>query len=94
MKLVSQNTRQLAKDLDLNEADAVIMELKSKLYRQAAQAIKKSKKSHEQIGEKIGTSRARVTRISNMGENSVSIELLVKIIVTLENRLPLRLKAV
>ncbi len=89
---ISKEAKKIANDLGLTEADAVIMDLKSKLYTQAAKAIKKSKSSHEQIAKKLGTSRARVTRISNMGENSISIELLVKIIVTLNKKNPIQLK--
>ena len=69
------------------------MELKSKLYEHAAKAIKSAKDSHEEIAEKVGTSRARITRISNHGENSISIELLVKIIVALEHKIPFKLIA-
>ena len=90
---ISKQAKQMAEDLGLSEADAVVMELKSKLYSHAAQAIKKSKLSHEKIAEKVGTSRARITRISNMGENSISIELLVKTIVALEKKVPFRLTA-
>lgn len=90
---ISKEAKQLAKDLDLSEADAVLMELKSHLYEYAAQSIKKSKLSHEEMAKQIGTSRARITRISNMGENSISIELLVKIIVTLEKKVPFKLSA-
>ena len=89
MKL-SNSTKQLAEDLGLSEADAVVMELKSKLYSLAAKSIQKSKLTHEEIAQKIGTSRARITRISNLGENSLSIELLVKIIVTLDSKVPLK----
>jgi len=85
MKL-SKEAKALAKDLGLSEVDAVVMELKSKLYQLAAKSIQNSKLTHEAIAEKVGTSRARITRISNLGENSLSIELLVKIIVALENK--------
>ncbi len=90
---ISKEAKKMAEDLGLTEADAVIMDLKSKLYSQASKAIKNSKISHERIAEKLGTSRARVTRISNMGESSVSIELLVRIIVTLNKKNPIQLKA-
>ena len=90
---ISKEAKQMAKDLGLSTADAVIIEIKSTLYKQAALAINKSKDSHEKIAEKIGTSRARITRISNMGENSISIDLLIKIIFVLENKVPFRLTA-
>lgn len=87
---ISKNAKQLAKDLGLNDAEAVVMEIKSKLYESAQDAILSSKLTHESIAEKIGTSRARISRISKMGENSISIELLVKIIVTLDEKVPFK----
>lgn len=90
MRSISKQARDLAHELGLSDAEAAVMELKSQLYQQASQSILKSKLTHEQIAVKIGTSRARITRIANFGENSLSIELLVKIIFVLENRNPLR----
>ena len=46
---ISRHARKLAKDLELNDADAAIMELKSLLYERAAQAIQQSGESHEAI---------------------------------------------
>lgn len=89
MKL-SKQAKALAEDLGLNELDAAVMELKAKLYQQASTSIQKSKLTHEAIAKKVGTSRARITRISNLGENSLSMELLIKIIVALENKIPLK----
>ena len=89
MKL-SKQAKALAEDLGLNELDAAVMELKAKLYQQASASIQKSKLTHEAIAKKVGTSRARITRISNLGENSLSMELLIKIIVALENKIPLK----
>jgi predicted XRE-type DNA-binding protein len=87
---MSKQAKALAADLNLNDAEAAVMELKSQLYQQASKSILKSKLTHEEIAKKLGTSRARITRISNLGENSLSIELLIKIITTLEHRMPLK----
>lgn len=87
---INKQAKALAADLNLNEAEAVVMELKAQLYQQAAKSIAKSKLTHEDIAKKIGTSRARITRIANLGENSLSMELLVKIIVTLDHKIPLK----
>ena len=87
---MSKRTKELAANLNLNDAEAAVMELKFQLYQQASKSILKSKLTHEDIAKKIGTSRARITRIANLGENSLSIELLIKIITTLENRMPLK----
>jgi len=89
MKL-SKRAKELASDLNLNDAEAAVMELKAQLYQQAAKSIAKSNLTHAEIAKRIGTSRARVTRIANLGENSLSMELLIKIITSLTNKIPLR----
>jgi len=87
---MSKQAKALAADLNLNDAEAAVMELKSQLYQQASKSILKSKLTHEDIAKKIKTSRARITRIANLGENSLSMELLIKIITTLEHKIPLK----
>jgi len=92
MKL-SKAAKQLAEDLGLNDVDAYMMELKANLYKRSADLIKASKKTHEEIAKSIGTSRARINRISNHGENNVSIELLIKLITTLEGKPVIKIAA-
>jgi predicted XRE-type DNA-binding protein len=87
---LSKQAKQLAADLNLTDAEAAVMELRAQLYQQAAKSIGKSKLTHEDIAKKLGTSRARITRIANLGENSLSMELLIKIIVTLDHKVPLK----
>lgn len=90
---INKQTKQMAKDLGLTEADAVVMQMKSHLYEVACEAINSSELTHEAIAKKVGTSRARISRVSKMGENSISIELLVKIIVVVDQKLPFRFTA-
>jgi len=90
---ISRQARKIANDLELSDADAAIMELKALLYERAALAIQHSGDSHEAIAKKLGTSRERITRISNRGENSISIDFLLKLLVVLEKRVPFRLVA-
>ena len=92
MKL-SKNAKRLAEDLGLSEVDAYVMELKAKLYSRSSELIKSSKLTHEQIAKQIGTSRSRINRIANRGENNVSIELLIKLIATLEGKAAIKLAA-
>lgn len=87
----NKHAKALADDLNLNDAEAAVMELKAHLYQQAAKSISKSKLTHEAIAKKIGTSRSRITRIANLGENSLSVELLVKLIFTLDHKMPLKI---
>ena len=92
MKL-SKEAKKMAEDLGLSEVDAYIMELKAKLYSKSSQLIKSSKLTHEQIAKQIGTSRSRVNRIANKGENNVSIELLLKLIAVLEGKSAIKIAA-
>lgn len=90
---ISKATKQMANDLGLSDVDAYIMELKTKLYTKSANLIKSSKFTHEQIANQIGTSRSRISRIANHGENNVSIELLIKLIATLEGKQAIKFAA-
>lgn len=90
---ISKEAKQLAQDLGLSEVDAYIMELKAKLYSKSSELIKSSKLTHEQIAKQIGTSRSRINRISNKGENNVSIEILIKLIAVLEGKSAVKLAA-
>lgn len=92
MKL-SKEAKQMAEELGLSDVDAYLMDLKAKLYMRGAELIKSSKLTHEEIAKKIGTSRARISRISKMGESNVSIEILIKLIAVLENSAPIRFVA-
>ncbi|MDD0852112.1 helix-turn-helix transcriptional regulator [Halobacteriovorax sp. GB3] len=88
---ISKDAKQLADDLGLSDIDAYMMDLKAKLYDKCAELISESELTHEQIAKMVGTSRARINRISNMGENSISMELLIKISTLLANKAPLKL---
>ncbi len=90
---VSKEAKKLAEDLGLSEIDAYIMELKAQLYARSSQLIKSSSLTHEQIAKKIGTSRSRINRIANLAENNISIEILIKLIATLDGKAAIRLAA-
>jgi predicted XRE-type DNA-binding protein len=92
MKL-SKETRKLVRDLGLSEADAYMMVFKAKLYTKSSELIKSSKLTHGQIAKLVGTSRSRINRISNNGENSISMEMLIKIIAVLERKSILKFAA-
>lgn len=90
---ISKEAKRMAEDLGISEVDAYIMDLKAKLYTKSSQLIKSSKLTHEQIAKQIGTSRSRVNRIANKGENNVSIELLLKLIAVLEGKSAIKIAA-
>lgn len=84
---------ELTDDLNLSPAEAYIIELKSELYDKCAEAISNSPMTHLEISKQVGTSRARISRLSNFGENSVSVELLIKVIAVIEKRSPIKIVA-
>ena len=90
---ISKEAKRLASDLELNEVDAFLMDLKAQLYNKASVLIKKSKLTHEEIAQLIGTSRSRVTRIANMGEGNLSIEVLIKLVTCLDGKPAVKLVA-
>lgn len=90
---ISKHAKKLASDLGLSEVDAYIMELKAKLYIKSSALIKASELNHSEIAKRVGTSRARITRIGNSGENNVSIEMLLRIIAVLEGKAAIKVAA-
>jgi predicted XRE-type DNA-binding protein len=90
---ISKEAKKMAADLGLTEVDAYIMELKAKLYTKSSELIKESKLKHEEIARLIGTSRSRINRIANRGENNVSIEILLKLIAVLEGTSAIKIAA-
>jgi predicted XRE-type DNA-binding protein len=90
---ISKEAKRLAEDLGLSEVDAYMIELKAKLYTRSANLIRSSKLNHEEIAKLMGTSRSRINRIANNGENNVSMELLIKLITILEGKPAIKLVA-
>ncbi|MEQ1664337.1 MAG: XRE family transcriptional regulator [Bdellovibrionales bacterium] len=90
---VSKEAKKMAQDLDLSEVDAFIMDIKLKLYTKCSKLIKDSKLNHASIAALIGTSRSRISRIANHGENNISIEILIKLIAVLEGKAAIKIAA-
>jgi predicted XRE-type DNA-binding protein len=90
---ISKNSKKLAEELGLEDVDAYIMELKAKLYMKSVSLIKSSRLTHAQIAMLIGTSRSRINRIANYGENNISMEMLIKLIVAIEGKSAIKLAA-
>ena len=69
----------LMNDLGLETDDLYYIKLKAYLYTMASQAIQASELTHEEIAKLSGTSRARISRLSKLGENSISLDFLIKL---------------
>lgn len=69
----------LIDDLGLSSDDLYYVKLKAYLYQMAAEAVEASGLTHEEIAKLVGTSRARISRLAKLGENSISIDFLIKL---------------
>ena len=69
------------------------MELKATLYKKSAKLIEESEKTHDEIAKSIGTSRSRISRIAKFGENNISLEVLIKLITSLEGKAAVKVAA-
>lgn len=79
MKAFKKEELNLMKDLGLNTDDLYYVKLKAYLYQMAAEAINASELTHEEIAKIAGTSRARISRLAKLGENSISLDFLIKL---------------
>ena len=88
--LVTRSAQELGNALGLNEAETALMELKADLSRLAVEAITRSRMSVNEIVERSGVARSKVSAVKNGATVSVSIDLLVKIIAASGKRLKVR----
>lgn len=77
---VASTPSELADILGLSPVDAVLMEHKAQLSRMAVKAIERSDLSVNEIVERSGVARSKVSAIKNGSVSGISIDLFVKVI--------------
>ena len=82
-KTITKNANDLAKALDLSQADAVEMDIRSDLNNKIIEIVKKENLTHEQVAGLAHTSRTRITAILNRNTHEVSTDLLLRILTNL-----------
>jgi predicted XRE-type DNA-binding protein len=84
----------LGKALGLSEAETGEMEFRSELTLALAKIIQNGKLTHAEIARKAGTSRTRVTAIANGNTQSISTDLLIRVLSATGHKAELRVRRV
>jgi len=84
--VVVRSASDLARALDLSPADAIELEVRSRLNSKIIEAVKQSGLTHAQVAKAARTSRSRLTAILNRDRANVSTDLLLRILAALGYR--------
>ena len=84
--IVVRNAAELARALGLPPAEAVELEVRSRLNDKIIVAVRKSGLTHAQVASVARTSRSRLTAILNRDRTSVSTDLMLRILAALGYR--------
>lgn len=76
----ARNAKELAEVLGLEPADAVEIEVRSKLNTKIIDVVERLGFTHEQVAKLAGTSRTRITAILNRNTQHVSTDLLLRVL--------------
>ncbi|MCX6105039.1 MAG: XRE family transcriptional regulator [Proteobacteria bacterium] len=87
---VNRSAQQIGEALGLSEGDIALMEYKADLSRIAVKSIAVSKMTVNEIVEKSGVSRSKVSAVKNGATIGVSIDLLLRIIAATGTRITIR----
>ena len=80
---VARSTRELARALDLTEADRQTMEIQMRIAEEIMREVDRQGLTHAAIARLAGTSRTRMTAILNGNLDQVSTDLLLRILSSL-----------
>jgi predicted XRE-type DNA-binding protein len=91
-RVIARNSIELAKILDVSEADRVALELQIELLEEILRQVKRAGLTHRELARLSRTSRTRVTAILNGNLEGVSTDLLLRILSGLGVRVMLRFR--
>jgi predicted XRE-type DNA-binding protein len=77
--IVTRSAKDLAKFLDLDEADAHCIEVRAQLLARITQEVTRQKLTHAVAAQRCGTSRSRMTAILNGNIRGSSTDLMLRI---------------
>ena len=80
----------IGKLLDLSESDIALMEYKAEISSIAVKSIEASQMSVNEIVERSGVSRSKVSAVKNGATISISIDLLLRIIAATGTKIKIR----
>ncbi len=83
---VARNATELAEVLGLSPADAVEIEVRSKINNMIIKVVEQQKLTHAEVAKLAGTSRTRITAVMNRNTQDVSTDLMLRILASLGYR--------
>ena len=86
-KKQTKTPKQLAKALGLTAAEAVEWEIRYRLTKKIIDLVEKKKLSVTFVAKQAGTSRARITKILKGDSMGISLDVLVKVIASLGQKI-------
>jgi predicted XRE-type DNA-binding protein len=90
--LIARDSSELAKVLELSDADRIAMELQMDLVEEIVRQTKRTGLTHQALAMLAQTSRPRVTAIINGNLEGVSTDLLLRILSALGVRVSVRFR--
>ena len=86
-----KNSTELGALFKLPYADVVEMDFRSELTVALSQIIKNGEMTHQEIANKSGTARTRVTAIANGNTQGISTDVLIRVLAATGHRLYLQI---
>jgi predicted XRE-type DNA-binding protein len=83
---VARNAKELAEVLGLSPANAVEIEVRSKINNMIIKVVDQQGLTHAEVAKMSGTSRSRITAILNRNTHDVSTDLMLRILANLGYR--------
>ena len=80
---VARNSRDLARALDLTDADRQTMEIQLQIAERIMREVARQALTHAALAQRAGTSRTRITAVLNGNLDQVSTDLLLRILSSL-----------
>jgi predicted XRE-type DNA-binding protein len=78
--VVARNAGELAEVLGLERADGIELEVRSSLNTKIIEVIAKRGLTHAQVAALAGTSRTRITAITNRNTKDISTDLMLRVL--------------
>jgi len=76
----AKNPKETANLLGFSDEEARLMEVRIKIRQKIKDEMKKQNITHESLAKKVGTSRARISRLANNSPEPVTIDFLIKVL--------------
>lgn len=93
-RVIARDSSELAKVLELSDADRIAMELQMDLVEEIVRQTKRTGLTHQALAKLAQTSRPRVTAIVNGNLEGVSTDLLLRILSALRVRVSVTFRRV